>query len=246
MKNKYSKNNEEKNKNLKVLVELLSSSTFKNGKSFMAFPADEIEGMSLPEMISAYESDKFSANILDGFKKKVFAERDSLVDEVENFYTSKLEFKDAESSMSPEEIIQKIEELKIRVRRLTMVINPDCYQTVTKKSNGDTYDLVKLNWIDDNGDKYIKVSKTFGLEGKKGLEFSMKKVIKDYFKDDESDLIHEQNIANAIKADHVASIDGKKWVFEFKLSDKNEFIKTALRFELWDSYYQTYLNTGKY
>jgi hypothetical protein len=114
MKNKDSDNKEVKNKNLKMLTEDLAALDFKNGKSFMAFPADEIEGMTLPQMISAYESDKFSANILDGFRKKVFAERDRLVHEVLNFYTSKLDFKDAESSMSPEEIFQVIEEKKIR------------------------------------------------------------------------------------------------------------------------------------
>ena len=63
MKNKDSDNKEVKNKNLKMLTEDLATLDFKNGKSFMAFPADEIEGMTLPQMISAYESDKFSANI---------------------------------------------------------------------------------------------------------------------------------------------------------------------------------------
>jgi hypothetical protein len=247
MKNKDSDNKEVKNKNLKMLTEDLAALDFKNGKSFMAFPADEIEGMTLPQMISAYESGKFSANILDGFRKKVFAERDRLVKEVLNFYTTKLDFKDAESSMSPEEIFQVIEEKKIQVKRLTMVLKPDCYQTITKKANGDEYDLVKLNWIGDDGDKFIKVSKTFGLKGKLGLEFSMKKVLKDYFMTEAEELTdwkQQQKFARAVRADHVASIDGKTWVFEFKLSDKNEFIKTALRFELWDNYYQTYLNTG--
>jgi hypothetical protein len=149
--------------------------------------------------------------------------------------------------MSPEEIFQVIEEKKIRVRRLKMVLKPEFYQTVTRKANGDEYDLVKLNWIGDDGDKFIKVSKTFGLKGKLGLEFSMKKVLKDYFMTEAEELTdwkQQQKFARAVRADHVASIDGKTWVFEFKLSDKNEFIKTALRFELWDNYYQTYLNTG--
>ena len=55
MKNKDSDNKEVKNKNLKMLAEDLATLDFINGKSFMAFPADEIEGMTLPQMISAYE-----------------------------------------------------------------------------------------------------------------------------------------------------------------------------------------------
>jgi uncharacterized protein YxjI len=46
-------------------------------------------------------------------------------------------------------------------------------------------------------------------------------------------------------ADQVVSIDGKIWVMEYKLNDKNDFIKTALRFELWDYYGQAYLRPEK-
>jgi hypothetical protein len=172
-----------------------------------------------------------------------------LIREVTTYYTSKLDFTETGSSMSPEEIVQKVEQQKIRVKRLSMVFEPDFYQTITRKSNGDEYDLVKLNWINDDGLKYIKISKTFGLKGKLGLEFSMKKVIRDYLMS-----VTEQEITNwrdeirfpsGFIADQVVSIDGKIWVMEYKLNDKNDFIKTALRFELWDYYGQAYLRPEK-
>jgi hypothetical protein len=85
-----------------------------------------------------------------------------LIREVTTYYTSKLDFTETGSSMSPEEIVQKVEQQKIRVKRLSMVFEPDFYQTITRKSNGDEYDLVKLNYIGDDGLKFIKISKTFG------------------------------------------------------------------------------------
>jgi len=66
---------------------------------------------------------------------------------------------DIGASMSPEEIVQKVEQQKIRVKRLSMVFEPDFYQTITRKSNGDEYDLVKFNWIVDDGINFIFLSK---------------------------------------------------------------------------------------
>jgi hypothetical protein len=182
---------------------------------------------------------------LDGFKKKVVNERDSLVKEALEFYTSKLQFNDANSAMSPEEVYQLIESKIIRIKRLMMVFEPEFYPSVTKKANGEEYDMVKIFWINDSNKKYIKISKTYGLKGKAGLESSMKKLIRDYivsdaeYSKDEFKLL--QQSGRQIRTDLLVSIDGKEWIIEFKLINKDEFIKTAMRFELWDYYYQTYL-----
>jgi hypothetical protein len=66
---------------------------------------------------------------------------------------------DIGASMAPEEKVQKVEQQKIRVKRLTMVFEPDFYQTITRKSNGDLFDLVKFNWIVDDGINFIFLSK---------------------------------------------------------------------------------------
>jgi hypothetical protein len=147
--------------------------------------------------------------------------------------------------MSPEEIVQKVEQQKIRVKRLSMVFEPDFYQTITRKSNGDEYDLVKLNYIGDDGLKFIKISKTFGLKGNLGLEFSMRKVVRDYLmieaEQETKDIYRLQEIARAHRDNFTVSVDGKIWNFYFLLNNKNDFIKTALRLELWDYYYKIYL-----
>jgi hypothetical protein len=233
-----------KNKNLKLLAAELANLDFKVGKSIVAFPADEIEGLTLPELMKKFDAGKFSATILDGFRKKVFDERDSLINEALDFYSTKLQFNATNPAMTPEEVLLMIEAKIIRIKRLMMVFQPDFYPSVTKKANGEEYDMVKLNWISDDNIKFIKISKTYGLKGKAGLESSVRKMIRDYFISEAESLEdwrQLQKYAIELRADQLVSIGGKKWVVEVKHIDKEEFIKAAMRLELWDYYYQTYL-----
>jgi hypothetical protein len=131
-------------------------------------------------------------------------------------------------------------EKMIRIQRLMLVFEPDYYQSLTKKPNGDEYDIVKAHWIDNNGMKFRKVSKTFGLRGKAGLEFSMKKLLRDFFELETITSNEEKVINKSIRADYITTVEGKDWIFEFKLTDKNEFIKTGLRFDLWQWYCEAY------
>jgi len=243
--NKAAKSNDVKNKDLIMLVDELKMLDFKNDRSFMAFSSNEEKGLTTSEMIQKYNEGKLSSYILDRFRTNVYAERDSLIQEVTSYYTSKLDFAKTGSSISPEEIVQKVEQQKIRVKRLSMVFEPDFYQTITRKSNGDEYDLVKLNYIGDDGLKFIKISKTFGLKGNLGLEFSMRKVVRDYLmieaEQETKDVYRLQEIARAHRDNFTVSVDGKIWNFYFLLNNKNDFIKTALRLELWDYYYKIYL-----
>jgi len=250
MKNKDTENkggkkiDEVKNKDLMMLVNELKMLDFKNDRSFMAFPSGEEKGLTLGEKIEKYNEGKLSSYILDGFRKKVYAERDSLIQEVTTYYTSKLDFTKTGSSISPEEIVQTVEQHKIRVKRLSMVFEPDYYQTITKKSNGDEYDLVKLNWIGDDGLKFIKISKTFGRKGNKGLEFSIRKVLKDFFMIDSYPLYKDKSyiMLNILfRNAHLFELDSKVYLIEYMINDKNDFIRTALRLELWEYYHQTYL-----
>ena len=252
MKNKDTKNkggkkiDEVKNKDLMMLINELKMLDFKNDRSFMSFSTREEKELTKNEIIQKYKEGKFSSYILDRFRTKVYGERDSLIQEVTNYYTSKLDFTETGSSMSPEEIVKKVELYKIRVKRLSMVFEPDYYQTITKKSNGDEYDLVKLNWIGDDGLKFIQISKTFGLKGNLGLEFSMRKVARSYLMiEAEQGVKHRLGGSVHSSRDKVIiSVDGKIWNFYFLLNNKNDFIKTALRLELWNYYYKNYLSSS--
>jgi hypothetical protein len=254
MKNKDTENkggkktDEVKNKDLMMLVNELKMLDFKNDSSFISFSSREEKELTKNEMIQKYNEGKFSSYILDRFRTKVYAERDSLIQEVTTYYTSKLDYTEKGSAMSPKEIVQTVEQHKIRVKRLSMVFEPDYYQTITKKSNGDEYDLVKLNYIGDDGLKFIMISKTFGLKGNLGLEFSMRKVARSFLMieaEQGTKDVHRLETSASYKRDNViVSVDGKIWNFYFLLNDKNDFIKTSLRLELWKYYHQNYLRSS--
>jgi hypothetical protein len=233
-----------KNKDIKTLVAELANLNFSVGRSLVAFPTDEIGGLTFPELIKKFDAGKFSATILDGFSKKLFDERDSLIKDALEFYSTKLQFTNANSAMTPEEVYRVIESKIIRIKRLMMVFQPDFYPSVTKKANGEEYDMVKLNWISDDNVKFIKISKTYGLKGKAGLESSVRKVIRDYFISEAESLEdwrQLQKYAIELRADQLVAVGGKEWVVEVKYIDKEEFIKAAMRLELWEYYHQTYL-----
>jgi hypothetical protein len=214
------------------------------GKSFVAIPADEIDGLGMKELIKKYEDGGYSCNILDNFKLKIENEREALIKDASKFFNTRSTFTSYNSDgLSPNEISEMVIEKMIRIQRLMLVFQPDYYQSLTKKPNGDEYDIVKAHWIDKNGMKFRKVSKTFGLKGKAGLEFSMKKLLRDFFELESittENQLSEQFINGAIRADYTAQVAGKEWIFEFKLTDKNEFIKTGLRFDLWQWYCEAY------
>lgn len=211
------------------------------GKSFVAIPADEIEGLGMKEIIRKFDEDGYSSKILNSFKLKIENERDALIEDASKFFNTRSTITSiSPNGLSPKEVCEMVIKKMIRIQRLMLVFEPSYYQSLTKKPNGDEYDLVKAHWIDENGMKFRKVSKTFGLKGKDGLEFSMKKLLRDFFEVESITMNHEKLTNKSIRADFVATVGGKDWIFEFKLTDKNEFIKTGLRFDLWQWYCQAY------
>jgi hypothetical protein len=146
--------------------------------------------------------------------------------------------------LSPEEIYKLVEDDKIRVKRLLMIFNPDFSPTISKKPNNDTYDLVKINWINEKGETVRVLSKSYGRVGVQGLYFSIPKFIGEHFENVtsiESDYKYNgPNNFNRV-ADLMAEINGAKWIFEIKSSNKNDFMIAAVRFELWELYKKKYL-----
>jgi hypothetical protein len=226
---------------INVALQELKEMSLNFGKSFVAIPADEIEGLEIKEILKKFDEGGYSSNILNSFKVKIENERDALIEDASNFFNTKSTYTSfTPNGLSPKEISNMVIEKMIRIQRLMLVFQPSYYQSLTKKSNGDEYDNVKAHWIDDAGLKFRRVSKTFGLRGKDGLEFSMKKLLRDFF-ELEADLANEEKKINkSIRADYIATVEGKDWIFEFKLTDKNEFIKTGLRFDLWQWYCHAY------
>jgi len=127
------------------LVETLSKLQIEKDYSIVAEP-----------LIKMVDSEK--VNILDRFISEINAERDSLIKKFKDFYFKKSNYQEFdEKGLSPAEIFEIIQKYSVRLERLFMIYKPDFSQTITKNSKNEEYDMVKINWIDEENKK-IKIS----------------------------------------------------------------------------------------
>ncbi len=231
--------------NLTELLTGLNNSAIQYGGSVCAIPLDEALNASSSEVYNKFIKGEHTEELFKFFTLKIENERKAVIDRISKFYFTKSTYTNFhENGLSPEEIYKLVEDDKIRVKRLLMIFNPEISKTITKKPNNDTYDLVKINWINEKGETVRVLSKSYGRVGVQGLHFSVPKLIGEHFESVsiiESDYryIGPNNIQRV--ADLMTEINGMKWIFEIKSSNKNDFMIAAVRFELWELYKKNYL-----
>jgi hypothetical protein len=231
--------------NLTELLDKLKNSSIQHGSSVCAIPLDEALNGSTSEVYNKFIKGEHREELFNFFTSKIEEERDAIIDKISKFYFTKSTYTNFhEDGLSPEEIYKLVEEDKIRVKRLLMIFKPDVNSTITTKPNNDTYDLVKINWINEKGETVRVLSKSYGRVGVQGLYFSVPKFVGEHFENVtsiESDYkyIGPNNIQRV--ADLMAEVNGTKWIFEIKSSNKKDFMIAAVRFELWELYKKKYL-----
>lgn len=231
--------------NLTELIDVLNNSSIQYGSSICAIPLDEALNGSNTEVYNKFIKGEHTDELFNFFTSKIEDERAAVIDRISKFYFTKSTYTNFhENGLSPEEIYKLVEDDKIRVKRLLMIFSPDFSQTISKKPNNDTYDLVKINWINEKGETVRVLSKSYGRVGVQGLHFSVPKLVGEHFENVTSIQSDYKYIGqNKIQrvADLMAEINGIKWIFEIKSSNKNDFMIAAVRFELWELYKKNYL-----
>jgi hypothetical protein len=215
------------------LVETLSKLQIEKDYSIVAEP-----------LIKMVDSEK--VNILDRFISEINAERDSLIKKFKDFYFKKSNYQEFdEKGLSPAEIFEIIQKYSVRLERLFMIYKPDFSQTITKNSKNEEYDMVKINWIDEENKKIRILSKTYGKKGEAGLKFIVPKLITEYLEGTEVSntdiqLLKEYKLTKHFVPDFLVKIGDVFWSIDIKKTKKNDFIKTAVRLELWERYKEIY------
>jgi hypothetical protein len=231
--------------NLAELLDKLENSSIQHGSSVCAIPLDEALNYTTSDVYKKFIKGEHREELFNFFTLKIEEERAAVIDGISKFYFTKSTYTSFhEDGLSPEEIYKLVEDNIIRVKRLLMIFEPDINTTITTKPNNDTYDLVKINWINEKGETVRVLSKSYGRVGVQGLYFSIPKFIGEHFENVtsiESD--YKYNGPNNIQrvADLMAEINGTKWIFEIKSSIKKDFMIAAVRFELWELYKKKYL-----
>lgn len=182
-------------------------------------------------------------DILSSFKNEIDAERTSLINTFKEFYFKKSNYTEFDQNgLSPAEIFEIIENYRVKFERLYMIYLPEYSQTITKNSKDEEYDMVKINWINEDGKKARILSKTYGKKGEAGLKFILPKLISDYMEGTEIPALEIKimNDNRNLRPDFVVKIKGEIWGIDIKKTKKNDFIKTAVRLELWERYKEIY------
>ncbi len=225
-----------------VLKKLDDCSLPKTSKMIKGVPLDVLDAQSMLESVRILQvDDSPKYDVLQDFYEAVDAEKMELIKDVSRFYFTKSNFEEySRDGLAPKDIWKMIVEKIVRIQRLIMVYEPDYYYSQSpNKQKGEKYDMVKINWIDDNGGKFRKVTKTYGKLGQKGLEFAMPKLLETYF-DNLKEYKFDHKLPSGLILDLVAAIGDRQWAFEFKATNKKNFIDTGVRLELWKWYRETY------
>jgi hypothetical protein len=168
--------------NLEELIDKLKNSSIQNGNSVCAIPLDEALNVSNSEVYIKFIKGEHTEELFKFFTSKIENERDAVIDRISKFYFTKSTYTNFhEDGLSPQEIYKLVEDDKNRVKKLLMIFNPDFSKTITKKPNNDTYDLVKINWINEKGETVRELSKSYGRVGVQGLHFSIPKLVGEHF-----------------------------------------------------------------
>jgi len=224
------------------LRQLQSCSLPDSNKMIKGVPLSVLQGLSPSEATRFLRTDtQAQYDLLHSIYHSIEAEKERLIKDYSSFYFNKITYTDySDEGLSPQEIWQMIVERIIRVMRLTLVFAPDYSQSRSaNKPQGAMYDMVKINWIDDNGKKFRKVTKTYGKLGQAGLEYAIPKLLETYF-DNHTEIQLNVKTPSGMLIDLVANINNQLWAFEFKATNKKNLIETGVRLELWKMYKERY------
>ncbi|WP_284462992.1 hypothetical protein [Chryseobacterium sp.] len=230
---------------LKQLNEQLKSKEIINNVLLIGSPFHIIENKKRNEIKRILDSKNIDDNFLNKIYGEIEREKIRLIKEVDNFYSSSITdeyFLNKNSTI--EDLIKKTNDFAIQLMKLSLVYNPDFYKSFSSKKGSDSkYDMVKINWIDDDGKKFRKFAKNYGKEGREGTEKSLLKILEEFL-DNTGEPIFEKRFKTVdelpIVFDLYISINGIDWVFETKRSSKDDFINTAVILESWKLYKNDY------
>lgn len=211
----------------------------------IGYPFHIIENKKRSEIKRMLDSITKENNFLDQIYNEIEIERLRLIEEVDNFYSSSVADKIfLDNKFTIEDLIKKTNDFAIQLMKLMLVYSPDFYKSFSSKKGSDSkYDMVKINWIDEDGKKFRKFAKNFGKEGKEGTEKSLLKILEEFL-DNSGEPIFEKRFKTIddlpLIFDLYISINGVDWVFETKRSSKEDFINTAVILETWKLYKNDY------
>lgn len=184
---------------------------------------------------SEVRSTMMKGQLIDPFSERliqtIFNEKNRLIEDFESFFNSE------QPSMKSSEVYEQVVKFQIQIERLALIIQP-VLSKVTFNKGDKEYDMGKIQWLDDEGNKF-RMSRTYGQRGQIGLLIPLQKYIQELVKVDEEFLLHK--IQSDYVFDLAVKVNGEFFGIDFQFSNKENFLDSLARLELWNIYKSTYL-----
>lgn len=125
----------------------------------------------------------------------------------------------------------------LALNRLWLIYKPEyTYATAIHSRSKIEYDMIKGNWLEDDGEKKRTINRNIGSTG---IDFE-DIVVKMYEYLGFETFRPSSPIGNGIKVDLVISKGGKKWILEIKIKERKLFAQTFASMEVWKKYKSVY------
>jgi hypothetical protein len=190
---------------------------------------DEVENLDKSAIASKLRDPKENSYFTSELFSMLSDEKTKLINEVRTYLDNPIH-------ITPKECYLKLMRLKLQMERLQLVINPKVSK-VNFTSKGQKYDMGKILWLDDEGQK-IRLSRTYGSTAEKGFLAPLLKFIEDNLTTD--DIILNYNF-HGFEFDLLIKVDKIPYGIDIKNSQRNHFIDNSARVELWGLYKKSYL-----
>lgn len=190
---------------------------------------DEVENLDKSAIASKLRDPNENSYFTTELFSMLIDEKTKLINEVRKYLDTPLH-------INPKECYLRLMSLKLQMERLQLVINPKVSK-VKFTSKGKEYDMGKILWLDDEGQK-IRLSRTYGSTAEKGFLVPLLKFIEDNLTTE--DILLEYNF-NGYLFDLLIKVDNTPYGIDILSSQRDHFIDNSARIELWGLYKKSYL-----
>jgi hypothetical protein len=196
------------------------------------FDADEVKArkkMSDPK--------NQSWGILEKEVTDMIQEKNRLINLFKDFYSTNISENPVLKDLPPHKLQYLITELVVRIKRLECVMDTQYNSTeFIEKKTGNRYLMAKGYWIDNNGKRVRKISRSIMNKQDTITELAIK-----VLKVNHSSIVTlEPARSSGYKPDFVVFDKPNEWWVELKTKNMNDLVKSYIMYETWKVYKSEY------
>jgi len=177
-----------------------------------------------------------SWGILEKEVSDMIQEKNRLIELFKDYYSSIISENPESNTLTPHQLHYIISRLVIRMKRLDCVMDTKYHSTeFFEKKSRRRYLMAKGYWVDDNGKRVRKISRSIINAQATITELAIK-----VLKINKNTIVSLEPSRSGYKPDFVVFDKPKEWWVELKTKNMNDLVKSFIMFETWKEYKNEY------